>query len=64
MTFRRARRRERADMGFSSDQTYDAPVEAVLALFVDHDVVRGRYEAAGDRDIEFKTADRKGRARR
>lgn len=51
-------------MGFSSDQTYDAPVEAVLALFVDHDVVRGRYEAAGDRDIEFKTADRKGRARR
>ena len=41
-------------MGFSGDQTYDAPVDAVLALFVDPDVVRSRYEAAGDRDIEIQ----------
>ena len=40
-------------MGFSGDQTYQAPVEAVIALFVDSNVVRARYEAAGDRDIEI-----------
>ncbi len=31
-------------MGFSGDRTYDASVEAVIALFVDPDVVRSRYE--------------------
>jgi hypothetical protein len=41
-------------MGFSGDRTYDAPVEAVIALFVDPDVVRSRYEAAGDREIEIR----------
>ena len=40
-------------MGFSGDQTYEANVEAVIALFVDSDVVRARYEAAGDREIEI-----------
>jgi len=40
-------------MAFSSDQTYDATVDDVIALFVDPDVVRARYEAAGDRDIEI-----------
>ena len=40
-------------MGFSGDQTYQAPVEAVIALFVESNVVRARYEAAGDRDIEI-----------
>lgn len=40
-------------MGFSGDQTYEAPVEVVIALFVDSDVVRARYEAAGDREIEI-----------
>jgi len=39
-------------VGFSGDQTYEAPVETVLACFADPDVVRARYEAAGDRDIE------------
>jgi uncharacterized protein DUF2505 len=39
-------------MAFSGDQTYDAAVDDVIALFSDPDVVRARYEAAGDRDIE------------
>ena len=39
-------------MAFSGDQTYDAAVDDVIALFTDPDVVRARYEAAGDRDIE------------
>lgn len=39
-------------MGFSGDEVYDASVDAVLAMFVDPDTVRARYEAAGDRDIE------------
>jgi len=38
---------------FSGDQTYDASVESVFALFVDPDVVRARYETAGDRDIDI-----------
>src|SRR6185436_18404601 len=40
-------------MAFSGDQTYDAAVDDVFALFLDPDVVRARYEAAGDRDIEI-----------
>ena len=40
-------------MAFSGDQTYDAAVDDVFALFTDPDVVRARYEAAGDRDIEI-----------
>lgn len=40
-------------MAFTGDQTYAAPVEAVLALFVDPDVVRTRYDEAGDRDLEI-----------
>ena len=40
-------------MPFSGDQTYDAAVDDVFALFADPDVVRARYEAAGDRDIEI-----------
>src|SRR4029079_1476001 len=40
-------------MPFSGDQTYDAAVDDVIALFTDPDVVRARYEAAGDRDIEI-----------
>ena len=40
-------------MAFSGDQTYDAAVDDVIALFTDPDVVRARYEAAGDRDIEI-----------
>jgi hypothetical protein len=40
-------------MAFSGDQTYPVAVEAVAALFVDPDVVRARYEAAGDRDLEI-----------
>jgi hypothetical protein len=40
-------------MAFSGDQIYDVPVETVAALFVDPDVVRARYEAAGDRDLEI-----------
>jgi hypothetical protein len=39
-------------VSFSGDQTYDAAVDAVMALFTDPDVVRARYESAGDRDIE------------
>ena len=40
-------------MAFSGDQTYDAAVDDVVALFTDPDAVRARYEAAGDRDIEI-----------
>ena len=40
-------------MPFSGDQTYDAAIDDVFALFTDPDVVRARYEAAGDRDIEI-----------
>jgi len=40
-------------MAFSGDQTYDAPVDALLALFVDPEVVKARYDAAGDRDLEI-----------
>ena len=40
-------------MAFTGDQTYDAPIDTVFALFVDPSVVAARYEAAGDRDIEI-----------
>jgi len=40
-------------MAFSGDQSYDASIDDVFALFTDPDVVRARYEAAGDRDIEI-----------
>ena len=40
-------------MAFSGDQSYDAAVDDVFALFTDPEVVRARYEAAGDRDIEI-----------
>ena len=40
-------------MPFSGDQTYDAAIDDVFSLFADPDVVRARYEAAGDRDIEI-----------
>jgi hypothetical protein len=40
-------------MPFSGDQTYNAAIDDVFALFTDPDVVRARYEAAGDRDIEI-----------
>jgi hypothetical protein len=40
-------------MAFSGDQTYAAAVDDVFALFTDPEVVRARYEAAGDRDIEI-----------
>jgi Protein of unknown function (DUF2505) len=40
-------------MAFSGDQTYDAAVDDVYALFTDPEVVQARYEAAGDRDIEI-----------
>src|SRR3954447_3588535 len=40
-------------MAFSGEQTYAAAVDDVLALFTDRDVVRARYEAAGDRDVEI-----------
>ena len=40
-------------MAFSGDQTYAAPVETVVALFVDPTVVQARYDAAGDRDLEI-----------
>ncbi len=40
-------------MAFSGDQTYDAPIDTVFALFINPDVVTARYEAAGDRDIEI-----------
>lgn len=40
-------------MPFSGEQTYDATVETVAALFVDPDVVRDRYAEAGDRDLEI-----------
>jgi hypothetical protein len=40
-------------MALRGDQTYDAAVDDVFATFVDPDVVRARYEAAGDRDIEI-----------
>ena len=40
-------------MPLSGDQTYAAAVDDVFALFTDPDVVRARYEAAGDRDIEI-----------
>jgi hypothetical protein len=40
-------------MPFSGDQTYGAAVDDVFALFTDPDVIRARYEAAGDRDIEI-----------
>ena len=40
-------------MPFSGDETYDAAVDDVVALFTDPGVVRARYEAAGDRDIEI-----------
>ncbi|GMU78083.1 MAG: hypothetical protein AMXMBFR46_08790 [Acidimicrobiia bacterium] len=40
-------------MAFSGEHTYPAPVETVAALFVDPEVVRARYEAAGDRDLEI-----------
>ena len=39
-------------MSFSGAQEYEASVDDVLALFVDPDVVRARYEEAGDREIE------------
>ena len=39
-------------MAIAGDETYSAPVAAVIACFTDVDVVRARYEAAGDRDIE------------
>ncbi|MGZ8753426.1 MAG: DUF2505 domain-containing protein [Acidimicrobiia bacterium] len=39
-------------MTFSGDEIYEASVETVIAMFVDPDTVRARYEAAGDRDIE------------
>jgi len=40
-------------MPFTGDENYDAAVDDVFALFLDPDVVRARYEAAGDRDIEI-----------
>ena len=40
-------------MAFSGDEVYAAPVEAVAALFIDPEIVRARYEAAGDRDLEI-----------
>src|SRR5262245_2416749 len=40
-------------MPFSGDQTYTAAIDDVFALFTDPDVVRARYEAAGDRDVEI-----------
>jgi hypothetical protein len=40
-------------MPFSGDQTYGAAVDDVFALFTDPAVIRARYEAAGDRDIEI-----------
>ena len=40
-------------MPLTGDQTYPAAVDDVIALFVDPEVVRARYEAAGDRDIEI-----------
>ena len=40
-------------MPFSGDETYDAAVDDVIALFTDPAVIRDRYEAAGDRDIEI-----------
>lgn len=40
-------------MPFTGDQVYDAPVDVVAALFVDPEVVRARYDAAGDRDLEI-----------
>ena len=40
-------------MPFSGDQTYDASVDDVFAVFTDPDAVRARYESAGDRDIEI-----------
>jgi hypothetical protein len=40
-------------MAFSGDETYDAAVDDVFALFTDPAVITARYEAAGDRDIEI-----------
>jgi Protein of unknown function (DUF2505) len=40
-------------MPLTGDQTYAAAVDDVMALFADPEVVRARYEAAGDRDIEI-----------
>jgi hypothetical protein len=39
-------------MAFSGATHYPVPVEAVAACFVDPAVVRARYDAAGDRDLE------------
>jgi hypothetical protein len=36
---------------FSGDEVYPAPIDSVVALLTDAEVVRARYEAAGDRDI-------------
>jgi hypothetical protein len=49
-------------MPFSGDQTYDAAIDDVFALFTDPDAVRARYEAAGDRDIEILDAGRRVRS--
>jgi hypothetical protein len=40
-------------MPLKGDQTYAAAVDDVFALFTDPEVVRARYEGAGDRDIEI-----------
>jgi hypothetical protein len=40
-------------MAFSGAHTYAASVEQVASLFVDPEVVRARYAAAGDRDLEI-----------
>lgn len=43
----------RSGMAFTGDQTYDAPIDTVFALFLDPNVVTARYEAAGDRDLQI-----------
>jgi hypothetical protein len=48
-------------MPFRGDQTYNAAVDDVIALFVDPEVVKARYEAAGDRDIEILECGPQGR---
>jgi hypothetical protein len=48
-------------MPFTGDQAYDASVDDVFALFTDPEVVRARYEAAGDRDIEILECGPQGR---
>jgi hypothetical protein len=39
-------------MSFSGEMHYPVPVETVAACFADPAVVRARYDAAGDRDLE------------